>query len=221
MKRATRQFSAGALVRDPRFLPFESGNPIPWAFVAIILALIVWGALTIYRDAVVTPQGAARLQSAGEAAAPTAAGPDPAPSGAALFGQYCVSCHQPNGAGVRAAIPPLAGSRYVQASPEIPAAIVLRGMAQPIRVAGQTFQGRMPTFGGVLSDRQIAAILSFVRQSWSNGADPVTPELVAQVRATLAGDTLVPLAGGLEIEDLYGIPAVETEAPAASGGDGQ
>lgn len=37
-----------------------------------------------------------------------------------------------------------------------------------------------------LSDQQIAAAASYVRSSWGNKAGPVTPELVAQLRQSLA-----------------------------------
>ena len=51
-------------------------------------------------------------------------------------------------------------------------------------VACQILLGRgvMPPFGGKLSDNQIAAVASYVRNSWGNHFGEVKPEEVAQVR---------------------------------------
>jgi mono/diheme cytochrome c family protein len=43
-------------------------------------------------------------------------------------------------------------------------------------------RGAMPAFGGKLDDHQIAAVASYVRNSWGNHFGIVTPEEVAQVR---------------------------------------
>jgi mono/diheme cytochrome c family protein len=43
-------------------------------------------------------------------------------------------------------------------------------------------RGAMPAFGGKLDDNQIAAVASYVRNSWGNHFGTVTPEQVAQVR---------------------------------------
>jgi mono/diheme cytochrome c family protein len=51
-------------------------------------------------------------------------------------------------------------------------------------VACQILLGRgvMPPFGGKLDDNQIAAVASYVRNSWGNNFGVVTPEDVARVR---------------------------------------
>jgi mono/diheme cytochrome c family protein len=51
-------------------------------------------------------------------------------------------------------------------------------------VAGQILLGRgvMPPFGTKLDDSQIAAVASYVRNSWGNHFGEVKPEEVAQVR---------------------------------------
>lgn len=54
-------------------------------------------------------------------------------------------------------------------------------------VAGQIILGRgvMPAFGPKLDDQQIAAVASYVRNSWGNQFGVVKPEEVAQVRQAL------------------------------------
>ncbi|MGO1461599.1 MAG: c-type cytochrome [Marinobacter sp.] len=100
--------------------------------------------------------------------------------GEALFGAHCSSCHQANGQGVPGAFPPLAGSKWLQADPNIPIAIVHDGLEGEIEVAGNTFQGMMPPLGGQLSNAEIAAVLSYARSEWGNDASEVSPDTVAK-----------------------------------------
>lgn len=94
-----------------------------------------------------------------------------AADGATLFKENCSACHQPAGQGVPGAFPALAGDTFVVGDPRGPAYVVTHG------------RGGMPNFSEDLDDTQIAAILSFVRSSWGNKADALTPDLVAKVRS--------------------------------------
>ena len=221
-------FSFAARNTDDRFAPHELTNPIPWPLLAIALALAVWGGVTLYFDARSNERGSAAQQARtaqveGTAAVTTTAadqaaahGDTFAAEGAALFASYCATCHQANGAGVRAAIPPLDGSRYVLADAQVPVAIVLRGIAGPIEVGGALYNGRMPTFHATLNDGQIARILTHVRSAWSNASDAVAPEDVAQARQSLGAELRMPWAGGPAIEQRLGVPAfVSTQAQEA------
>ncbi len=44
----------------------------------------------------------------------------------------------------------------------------------------------MTTYGGLLSDKEIAGVLTYVRNSFGNKASPIQPEKVKQVRASVA-----------------------------------
>ncbi|HCR37358.1 MAG TPA: cytochrome C, partial [Opitutae bacterium] len=68
--------------------------------------------------------------------------------------------------------------------------ILLLGMSGPIEVKGESYNGNMPTVG-MWSDREIAAVLTFVRYSWGNEASPIAEEKVTEVRASL-GDRKTP-----------------------------
>lgn len=70
-----------------------------------------------------------------------------------------------------------------------PIAIVLYGFRGKIQRNGQEYDGVMTPFGNQLSDEEIAQILTYVRNSWGNSADSVTPEMVAQVREMTKGRT--------------------------------
>jgi mono/diheme cytochrome c family protein len=125
------------------------------------------------------------LAGCGKAPAPTG-GPDLA-NGAAVFNRICVVCHQANGAGVPNVFPPLAGSSIATApDPKLIIRIVLNGLQGPIEVSGKPFANVMPPQGPVLSDKDIADVLSYVRQSFGNAAPAVTPDAVAAIRAKVS-----------------------------------
>lgn len=108
------------------------------------------------------------------------------------FDLTCALCHGPDGAGKPGQAPPLAASDWVTAEgPNRIIHIVLYGLTGPIEVSGQryTFSAGMTPFGSVLSDEDIAAILSYIRQAWGNKAPPVTPEQVQKVRAQVGNRT--------------------------------
>jgi mono/diheme cytochrome c family protein len=107
---------------------------------------------------------------------------DPVVIGQRLFNGKCAACHQPDGKGRPGQFPPLAESEWLLGPPEAPVRIVLFGLQGDVTVAGQHFNGNMPVFGEQLKGEQIAAVLTSVRQEWGNQADPISPELVAQVR---------------------------------------
>jgi mono/diheme cytochrome c family protein len=119
-------------------------------------------------------------------AATVAAGPD----GAQLYGR-CATCHQPNGAGLPGAFPPLAGSEWVTGDPATPIRIVLHGMQGEVSVAGQSYNGIMLPYGGTgdLNDAEVAAVLTYVRSSFGNSASAITAEQVAEVRAATSART--------------------------------
>jgi mono/diheme cytochrome c family protein len=63
------------------------------------------------------------------------------------------------------------------------ALIILHGVTGPIEVAGETYNGMMPPWGGTMKDADIAAVLTYVRSAWGNKAAPVTAAKVASIRA--------------------------------------
>lgn len=102
--------------------------------------------------------------------------------GLAVYGLTCVACHQPTGAGLENAFPPLDGSDWVTGDPTVPIRIVLGGLQGPVKVSGKDYNSVMPPHVD-LDDQKISDVLTYVRQSWSNDAAPITPEQVKEVRA--------------------------------------
>ncbi|MGL4399809.1 MAG: c-type cytochrome [Luteolibacter sp.] len=95
----------------------------------------------------------------------------------------CGACHGQNGEGGPIA-PPLAGSEWVTGPVSNLIRIQLRGMIGPVKVAGKVYD--MPGGMAALSyqtDDQIAAVLTFVRNSFGNKASAVKPEQVAALRS--------------------------------------
>jgi quinoprotein glucose dehydrogenase len=94
----------------------------------------------------------------------------------------CGACHGQNGEGT-AAGPPLAGSEWVTGPAENLIRIQLRGLQGPITVKGQNYNfpaGMAPL--AYQTDDQIAAVLTYVRNSFGNTAPPVNPDQVAALR---------------------------------------
>ena len=105
--------------------------------------------------------------------------------GGGVFLRYCAQCHQNSGLGSPGQYPPLAGSDWVHApGPDRLIRLVLYGGQGPITVSGKPFNNAMPSWKDVLTDEQIAAVLSYVRGNteWGNNAPPVATNSVSHIR---------------------------------------
>lgn len=125
------------------------------------------------------PQAAARDRS--PAAPPR---PEVAERGAKLYERHCVACHGNRGEGVPGAYPALAGNRAVT----LPVTanlvqVVLHGGFAPA-TAGNPRPFGMPPFATLLSDADVAAVLTHIRTSWGNTAAPVGELDVNRQRGT-------------------------------------
>jgi mono/diheme cytochrome c family protein len=116
--------------------------------------------------------------------APQATGPiDLVALGKRTFANNCVACHQDTGLGLPGIFPPLAGSEWVNAAGHARLVrIVLNGLAGPVEVRGQKFNNVMVPWRQALTDVQIAAVLTYVRQAWGNKGAEVTVDAVKAIR---------------------------------------
>lgn len=119
---------------------------------------------------------------------PPVARDDPKPDadvmrrGQAVYEDRCVQCHGEQGEGAAGAYPPLAGSRKVMlASPVNLVRVVVSGGFAPT-TAGNPQPYGMPPFGQALTDAEIAAVVTYLRNAWGNSAPPVTELEVLKVR---------------------------------------
>jgi mono/diheme cytochrome c family protein len=97
---------------------------------------------------------------------------------------HCITCHQSDGKGLPAAMfPPLAGTKWINGSEERLIKLTLHGLLGPIEVKGKKYPGQVPmTAFQQLSNEEIAAVLTYVRNTFSNKAPMITPAKVAEVR---------------------------------------
>ena len=91
--------------------------------------------------------------------------------GEKVYAANCVACHAAAGQGTPAMkAPALAGSKFVTGTEQGPIDTVLNGRPNTA----------MQPFGKQLSDTEIAAVITYARNSWGNKASDVTP---AEVKA--------------------------------------
>lgn len=106
-------------------------------------------------------------------------------AGAKLYENHCVACHQADGKGVRDVYPALAGSPALNMGGGINAIhLVLSGGFAP-STAGNPRPYGMPPFGQSLNDSEVATVLSYVRNSWGNAGNLVSPVEVGKYRSKL------------------------------------
>ncbi|MBE2285697.1 MAG: ThuA domain-containing protein [Prosthecobacter sp.] len=117
--------------------------------------------------------------------------------GAAVFHRdaHCVTCHQPTGEGLLNVYPPLKGSPWVSGSEERLIKLTLNGLWGKIEVNGKIFDSArgvppMTPFASLLNDKELAAVLTFVRNSWGNQAPAVAPETVTRIRTATKGRSM-------------------------------
>ncbi|MGB0955662.1 MAG: cytochrome c oxidase subunit II [Panacagrimonas sp.] len=138
--------------------------------------LAVAAAETVVSDAAPAPVQAApepapvAVEVAAADAAPAAASTDDLmEAGEKAYGKHCVACHQAGGAGIPPNFPSLIGSAVVTGPAAAQIEQVLKG------------KGLMPPFPH-LSDEDIAAIVTYTRNSWGNDSGAVDAAAVAAAR---------------------------------------
>lgn len=169
-------------VRSEGAEPQEAMRPIPVLIIFLFSALMFWGGIYLQRysggyradvfDHNWTPSAAQRIEKPF----------DPLVEGAKIYSRNCQQCHQQDGRGVRGVYPTLDASEWVLGEPERIVKILLFGMSGTITVAGETVTGNMPAVGH-LKDKQIAAVLTYIRQAWSNKGEAVPEDLVTKLRS--------------------------------------
>ncbi len=116
------------------------------------------------------------------------------PKGASIFKSFCQTCHGPDGNGVTSLAPPLNNSQWVTGDKKKLNAIVLYGLTGPIQVGNKLYQapeinGEMPGIASNkdFSDEDIAELLNYIRNSWSNKASKVAEDDVSLIRNRFKG----------------------------------
>ncbi len=190
------------IVKENGGEPTAARAAMPVLLIALLVGLIYWGNMYVVEyggqlDARV--QGPYRSFKDIEGLKPKT-GPDPVEEGKVVYNKICVGCHQGDGNGSASQnAPPLVGSEWVLAKdPSRIARIVLHGLSGPIKVKDKEWgAAQMLAFKDVLSDVEIAAALSYIRNSWGNKALIVKPEQVKKAREETKDHS-----GYMTVEDL-------------------
>ncbi|MDA8774307.1 cytochrome c [Opitutales bacterium] len=105
-------------------------------------------------------------------------------SGKKIFAVRCASCHQANGLGIATQYPPLAGSEWVSADPDLIIKVILKGLKGEILVNGEKYgtSAAVNMAAVPINDREIANVSTYVRQAWGNDSSEVSEDQVARVR---------------------------------------
>ncbi len=102
--------------------------------------------------------------------------------GKKTYEAHCMECHGADGKGLPPHYPPLDGNRALTMEEAVnPIRIVLNGGFAPT-TAGNPRPYGMPPYSDVLSDQEIANVVSYLRASWGNRAPPVTSAQVNRYR---------------------------------------
>jgi mono/diheme cytochrome c family protein len=107
-------------------------------------------------------------------------------AGQAIYKDSCAACHRDAGTGEAHLFPKLAGSAQVQSDdPTTLVRVVLQG-TRAVSTPDAPTAPAMPAFDWRLNDAEVAAVLTYIRNTWGNAAAPVLSAAVASARTSLA-----------------------------------
>ncbi len=103
-------------------------------------------------------------------------------TGALIYEDQCSACHTPDGEGITHLFPKLAGAPLVNSRDATSLIRVVLAGSRAVGTDAAPTAPAMPSFAWAMSDEYIADVLTFVRNSWGNAAEPVSAEEVKAVR---------------------------------------
>jgi len=101
--------------------------------------------------------------------------------GKRIYEANCLACHQPGGTGIPGSFPPLIQSDFFVGNDDRAIMVILEGLEGKIVVNDITYNGKMPAMK--LTDQEIAAVLTYIKNSWNNPGGEVSIEKVRYLRS--------------------------------------
>jgi mono/diheme cytochrome c family protein len=177
-----------AVLRE-QFEPSEGQQRVPIFLFLLFIGLAMWAGWYLsefdgnFQANVYDGPDAFRLMDLSKAGTKIEKTIDPVLLGKRVFNN-CITCHQASGEGIAGQYPPLNLSEWVTGDEKVLARILLNGLTGPIEVNGKVYNAQMPAWKQ-LSDRDIAAVLTYIRQAWENKSPAITEDTIATVRASV------------------------------------
>ncbi len=106
-------------------------------------------------------------------------------AGHAIYRDQCAACHGIDGAGVPSLFPALRAAPSVRAADPLSLIRVVVDGAKSAATDGAPTGPGMPSYAWQLNDKQMAAVLTYVRNSWGNAAEAVSEGAVRSARSSL------------------------------------
>jgi mono/diheme cytochrome c family protein len=177
--------------QPPEAEPAAARSTMPIWIIVLTLLLLFMGAVYFdHHSGWFDKQVYAPYTSADELASyqPKSGAASTLAHGKAVYETYCGLCHGSDGLGKPAQAPPLAGSEWVAKDITSLAHIPLAGLNGLIQVKGRDWNLSMAAMGASLSDADLSAVLTYIRESWGNKNGAVSADQIKAARAAIKGN---------------------------------
>jgi mono/diheme cytochrome c family protein len=103
--------------------------------------------------------------------------------GKTVYDVRCASCHGADGLGKPPQYPPLAGNQSIEMESAVNSIRMVLNGGYPPGTAGNPTPYGMPPFAQLLSDNEVAAVVTYIRTSWGNRGTAVSARQANELRA--------------------------------------
>jgi mono/diheme cytochrome c family protein len=105
--------------------------------------------------------------------------------GQAIYDNQCAACHTVGGEGIVGLFPRLSGAPVVQQAQATSLIRVVLEGSRAVATDGAPTGPAMPSFAWKLSDAEVAAVVTYIRNAWGNAGQPASASEVGNMRQVL------------------------------------